>query len=461
MRARRGTKAGRRAAAALSGALVVGLSGLVAAPAWAAVDPATVDDGLWYYTRTGIAEAHQLTTGEGITIAVLDSVINPDAPDLVGTGIQVAGTCPADYGSLHPATSVGEDAVHGTGVAALIVGTGAGADGRPGTRGVAPGVNLLYYSITPPGASNDEMFTGPKCALTDDALAQGVIDMEVVDAIDQAVAAGADIISISMGLSVFSDRAVEAVLRAYAAGAVVVAAMPNHMSPGELLPDPANLNGVVTLGRHDIDGALPDYDPPTSPYLTVVGPGVSLRIPHVVDGSWGRYALGQGNSFATPWTAGVLALAWSLHPDATANQMIQALVRTTATATGGAIPAHDDEYGYGPVSVPALLAVDPTTLPDENPLLRPLDDPDARPSTAAILEATGHPVPEPTETAEPTPDPEPTTPPAADDDDTEGTAGLPLPILLAGAAVLLAAATAAAVVLRRRSAPATSTQENS
>jgi subtilisin family serine protease len=241
-------------------------------------------------------------------------------------------------------------------------------------------------------------------------------------------------------------------LRAYAAGVIVVVAPDNEMAPDGIMADPAGLNGVVTVGRHDINGALPESLTPNGEYLTVVAPGVDLRAPTVVDGSWERYALVDGNSYSTPWTAGVLALAWSLHPEATANQMIQALIRTTATTPEGGEPTHDDQFGYGPVSVPRLLAVDPTTFPDDNPLLHPLDDADAHPSTEAILEATGKAVPE--ETAEPTP--EPTTPPAdtgddqADDDAESESAALPLPAILGGAAVLLAAAITTAVLLRRR-----------
>lgn len=447
MGTRRGRAPARPGPAAAAGALVLAVAGALASPAAGAVDPAAVDDGLWYHTRTGVAEAHARTTGGGVTIAVLDTMINPDAPDLAGSGVQVTGTCRADDGSLHPATSTGEDARHGTEVTALLVGTGAGAAGQPGVRGVAPGATVLYYAVTPPGAV-DGAFSGPTCSPVD-----GVLGVEIADAIDQAVASGADIITTSMSHTIWGDAEVDALLRAYAAGAVVVAAAPNEMPPGGSLGDPAGLNGVVAVGRHDIDGVVQDFLPASSPYLTVVAPGMAVRAPSLVDGSWERYALVNGTSYATPWTAGVLALAWSLSPDATGNQVIQALVRTTATAPEDGTPEHDDEYGYGPVSVARLLAADPTALPDENPLLRPLDDDEARPTTQEVLEATGVGLPEP---PGPAASPEPTTEPAppADGDDGGGTARPALPVLLGGATALLVAAAVAAVALRRRSAAA-------
>lgn len=445
----RGVAVNRRALAAVgAGVLALGTAATLAAPAAAETDWASVDEGLWYYTRTGIAEAHQQTTGEGMTIAVLDGVINPDAPDLVGAGVQVSGTCLDDAGTPLAATSTGMDAEHGTAVTALIVGTGVGADGQLGVRGVAPGATVLYYSILAPGSDHTEG-GNPGCGLPSGAAA----GYELTAAIDDAVAAGADIITTSVVSTYWSDENVAAVLRAYAAGVVVLAGIPNEMAPGASVGDPAALNGVVNVARHDIDGALPDPFPPNSEHLTVIAPGTAVRVPVNVDGTW-LYGLNGGTSLATPWTAGVLALAWSLHPDATANQMIQALVHTTATAPEGGEPTHDDVHGYGPVSVPRLLAVDPTTFPDENPLWRALDDDEARPTTAAILEATGKAVPQETTGAAT----ESTSPPAdddqADDDADSGAAALPLPAILGGAALLLVVAITTAVLLRRRATPA-------
>ncbi len=439
----------RRALAAVGAtALALGVLAAAGAPAVADTDPATVDEGLWYYTRTGVAEAHQQTTGQGVTIAVLDGPLNPGVPDLVGANVQVSGTCRDDAGAVAAPTSTGEDALHGTQVTSVLAGTGAGTGGQAGVRGVAPGATVLHVSVFPPGWDPDG-FGEAECALPDGA-ARGY---QYADAIDAAVAAGADIITMSFAGDIWGDAEVAALLRAYAAGVIVLAGPDNEMGSGDTMLDPAGLNGVVSVARHDIDGALPASMAPNGPYLGVVAPGVDLRAPTVVDGSWERYSLVDGNSFATPWTAGVLALAWSLHPDATANQMIQALIHTTATTPEGGEPTHDDVFGYGPVSVPRLLAADPATFPDDNPLLRPLDDADAWPSTAAILEATGKAVPQ--ETTEPTAEPSPTVEPAEGDeadDDTDASATLPLPAILGGAGLLLAVAITTAVLLRRRSA---------
>jgi hypothetical protein len=95
-----------------------------------------------------------------------------------------------------------------------------------------------------------------------------------------------------------------------------------------------------------------------------------------------------GSSNATAYTAGAIALLWSLYPDATSGQVLQALIHTTDGRVNDT-PTHDAAWGYGTVSPRALLSVDPTTYPDENPFL--LDDPGAVPSIAQVLATTAEP----------------------------------------------------------------------
>ncbi|WP_182112081.1 MULTISPECIES: S8 family serine peptidase [unclassified Actinotalea] len=431
-------------------ALVAGVS--VAAPASAAADPA--DGGLWYYTKTGVAAAHERSTGEGITIAVIDGPVNPAAPDLVGANLVVRDSfCGAPDGQTPTETATDATAEHATTIISLLVGTGAGAGGQPGVRGVAPGATVLHYSMRPPGwyeetPSQDR----PDCIRPD-----GVADYgyPIANAIDDAVAQGARIISMSSG-GLWNEPIGLAVARAHAAGAVILGAPNNDGGYAPMYP--AEGNGVVMVEMADANLQLDEGSYTTShPYMGVVAPGADILAPVPGDGSWQDYQLVWGTSYATPWTAGVLALAWSQHPEATGNQMIQALIRNTAVENEE--PLHDDQWGYGPVSVSRLMDADPTTYPDENPFLRPLDDVDAVPTTRQVLAAMAD--ARPTATAEPTPAPTPeATPAPADDSATATDAATPVVPIALGIGALLVGLVVAAVLLlrRRRTAASTATR---
>lgn len=444
----------RAAAPVVALAVWTGLVGV--APAVAATDP----DALWYLTETGVEEVHARTTGEGITIAVIDGPVNPAAPDLVGANLVVRPSfCHSQDGVTPSETSDRPDADHATGTVALLIGTGAGVNGQPGIRGVAPGATVLSYAMLPPNWETSS--GGERLCYDADGAPNGRF---LAQSIDDAVAQGADIISMSTG-GAWSAEDGAAVARAYAAGVVVVAAPDND---GSSATWPGLGNGVVMVEMTDSAMQLDaEGDTTSHPYLGVVAPGADVRWYDASDGLWDSYELASGTSIATPWTAGVLALAWSLHPEATGNQMIQALIHTTAVDPGF---GHDDQWGYGPVAVRKLVEADPTQYPDENPFLRPVDvteDADGMPiipTTQEVLDAvaaaSGAPVASaspspsasgPAPSAEARPEGEEPKPEAG----AEAGAGAAVPIAIGlGAAALLAAVV---VLLRRRSGTTTAT----
>ena len=377
----------RRGAALLTvAALAAGLVGAVPptmARAASLTAATPTEDGLWYYDVPGFEEIHASgTRGEGVTIAVLDGPINPDVPDLAGTPLTVRtdSTCPDGAGGYLPAVSTGPDAYHAPNIVALILGTGAGAAGEPGVRGVAPAAGVHHWAVItgdPDNARVDECETSTS----------------VADGIALALEAGADIISMSFAES-YDPTTEDAIADALRAGVIVVAGT----APDDSYP--ASFNGVVTVEAADQSGGL---GPAVGDLADVLAPGVDIRtITRTEEGTWDAYTLTTGSSHATAWTAGVMALVWSAHADATSNQIIQTLVRHTAGADGQ-LRDPDPSTGYGFVSVSAMLAADPTTYPDTNPLLTP-----GHPFGPDIEEILGGPseTTTPSPTLQPTPTPE-------------------------------------------------------
>jgi len=327
-------------------AAALGTAALLAPTAAVASVPGA-DDGRWYYEATGLAEIHHRTTGEGVTVALLDGRVNTAVPDLAGADVQPhepAYCAPEVGGEPYAATTTDPDGRHATSMATMISGTDAGTGGAEGIPGVAPGVTLRTYAIIVDGA----------CQTPADQ------DWSQDDAVRDALAEGAQIIAVPGTNNITSDGIAEA-LRA---GAIVVAAGGND---GAISGMPAAGNGVVTMGTVTADATLAEGSPVGSK-LSVVAPGDGIR---ALAETWDFYQTTTGSSNATAYTAGVLALLWSLYPDATAGQLLQALIHTTDGVVNES-PAHDWEWGYGTVSARTLLSVDPTSYPDENPFL--LDD---------------------------------------------------------------------------------------
>jgi hypothetical protein len=371
----------------------------------------------------------------------MDSPINPDFPDLVGANLNVhePSFCAAEEGGpALPATSTAAEANHGTGLTSLLIGTGVGINGQAGIPGIAPGITVNYYTthFDTPGSDLAQ------CPIPEPRDPRGAPETA---AVYQAIEDGADIISFSTGASRVSD---EVVIAAYRAGVILVAAGGNRAS--SVSDYPALTNGVIAVGAATADAAIWENSP-RDHRLSVVAPGVDMRVPNL---TFDGYMTASGTSLSTPFTAGALALAWSQHPDATANQMIQALFRTTGGTTHGL--QRDDEAGYGLVNPERMLTVDPTTFPDDNPML--FDEQDRSPVVADVLAATSTPTPEATPTRAPLAD---TGSSAVDTgssaDDAGDSAGTPVG-LIAGIAGAAAVALILTVVLigRRRTEPANS-----
>lgn len=206
-----------RSAAAVLALVTAAGAGLLAGPA--PVRAADTVRGLqWYLDTLRIPEAHKLTKGKGVTVAVVDGGVHAAHPDLKGQvlrGTSLSKDVPAD-GRSDPDRENG----HGTKMAGIIAGRGGGSMHQ---LGIAPEAKILPVALGLPR------------------------DWDIAGGIRWAADHGADVINLSVGATGSDPQVTEAVRYALGKGAVLVAAAGNRRTD-RAVPLPANIPGVLAVG---------------------------------------------------------------------------------------------------------------------------------------------------------------------------------------------------------------------
>ncbi|MFG1953093.1 S8 family serine peptidase [Micromonospora sp. NPDC048830] len=322
-----------RSAAAVLALVAAAGTGPLAAPEPARAD--TVRGLQWYLDALRIPEAHKLTKGRGVTVAVVDGGVHAAHPDLKGQVLPGRAFSPdvARDGRSDPDPESG----HGTAMAGIIAGRGGGAMRE---LGIAPEAKILPVALGPEGPGRD-----------------------LPSALRYAVDAGADVINLSVGAPGSDPKITEAVRYALDKGAVVVAAAGNRRVD-RAVPVPANIPGVLAVGATGKGGSLWSGSV-TGPEVGLTAPGEQIIAPVPPPVSPNGYGVSDGTSQATAIVSGVAALVRARHPKLNAANVVNRLIRT---AEDRGARGRDPEYGFGAVDVLAALTRSVPQV-DGNPLL--------------------------------------------------------------------------------------------
>lgn len=355
-----------RTVAALIAAAVLGVGmvpGAAADPApapSATAGPSHGDDVRnheYWLDELGIRDSWKESTGKGVKVAVIDTGVDANHPDLKGSvekGHDVSGG-----GSDDGWKPIGAEPEHGTLVASMIAGHGhdgrdadqapAGEPGKgAGVIGVAPGSTIIPISTwlgteNPGGVSVDE---------------------QIPRAVKQAVDSGAQVINLSIGSSktTWPESWDSAFQYAQDHDVVVVASAGNRGSGVTQVGAPSTIPGVVSVGGIDRDGKASWDSSSQGISIAVSAPSEDLigAMPE------NKYGLWSGTSGSAPMVSGIVALMRQKYPHESASQIIQRLIKT---AKDQGDPGRDPKYGFGVVDPAAALTrkVDVSGV-HENPL---------------------------------------------------------------------------------------------
>ena len=293
--------------------------------------------------RVGAPEAQMLGRGAGSLVAILDSGIDLDHPALAGAielpGIELGVTeNPGDDLPENLDTN-GDGLVdgslgHGTHVAGIV-------------HAMAPEARLL-----------------PVRVLDSDGVG---VAFRVAQGIVAAVARGADVINLSLGLSGPSHAVESAIALARSAGVVVVAAAGN--SNVTTLDFPAAYPTVLAVAGTGVDDHKTDFSD--------FGGAVDLAAPAegILSTYWdGTYARWSGTSMASPFVAGTAALLYGYlgarNPDTAAT--VERVIAEGATPLGGVDPVYGGLLGAGRLSASGSVArlLAPPSDPQEPETMR-------------------------------------------------------------------------------------------
>lgn len=317
--------------------MAVTVATAAAVVSWSNPAFADVRSRQWHLEYLHIPDAQQISTGTGVTVAVVDTGVDGTNPDL--------------QGQLLPGTSMGsavglpanQDANgHGTSTAGLIAAKGDGAN-RP--LGIAPGAKVLPVraDIAKDGQLNDG---------------------DVASGIRWAADHGARVINVSWGHNGDSVPAEKAAVSYAQSKDIVVVASAGSTNEGiSQIASPAHLPGVISVTGLDQNGQFWSQSAQGAAAV-LCAPAVQIYSTDILGAYPEGYSSTTGTSDSAAIVSGVVALLRSKYPSMSSADVINHLINT---ADNPGVKPHNTAYGFGIVDpVKALTANVPHV--EKNPL---------------------------------------------------------------------------------------------
>lgn len=245
--------------------------------------------------------------GSGVKVAVLDTGIDLDHPDLQ---VNIKG----GVNTINPFKSADDDNGHGTHVAGII----AGADNTVGVLGVAPNASLYAVKVLNKNGS-------------------GFIS-DIIEGLQWSIDNNMQVVNMSLGTASDIQSLHDAIIAAYNHGIVLVAAAGNSGPGDNTVLFPAKYVEVIAVSATDNTDAVASWSSRGSE-VELAAPGVNILSTY----KGGGYKTLSGTSMASPHVAGTAALV--IASGVTNPGEVRSKLQSTADDKG--TTGLDNLYGYG------------------------------------------------------------------------------------------------------------------
>jgi filamentous hemagglutinin family protein len=297
---------------------------LSADPASRATGVASPSSLQYSLSKLRLTEAHRVSRGEQIVVAVIDSEVDRTHPDLKTVKFEAFDALGDNMAEPH---------AHGTSMTGAIASRGR-------ILGVAPGVDVL--AIKAFGSAGGNTF-------------------EIIKGLDWAAAHGAKIVNMSFAgpPDPMLSRALAVARRK---GMVLIAAAGNAGPKSPPLFPAADPNVIAVTATDLDDKVFPGAN--RGKYIAVAAPGVDV----LALSPGGRYEMSTGTSIATAHVSGLAALLLQRNPTL-GHEGVRRILMSTAKDLGP--KGHDAEYGAGLVDAYGALNAAASEAPDITSSIRP------------------------------------------------------------------------------------------
>jgi len=263
----------------------------------------------WYVEKMKLNDAWKVSTGNGITIAFIDTGISKEYYDRIPNRIV------SPYNVLTKNTDVTDKIGHGT----ELIAAACGSKEEMGVYGIAPKTKIMPILVSD-GTGH----------MAPDNLAEGI---------KWAISHGANIINLSIGSNINNENVENEITNANKNNIIVIASSGDYSQRDLLFP--AKMPNVISVASQDKSGKMSTFSNYAENKISILMPGEAIETVSVDVNGKNVNQIVKGTSIACSLMSGIIALALEVEPKSSFDTLSKALEIASNNSKSGFINVND------------------------------------------------------------------------------------------------------------------------